>query len=255
MNTPDGPVLGDHAPDELLAALAMDAGDEDVDGATRTHVETCDHCAAELDALRETVALVVAARDETFTAPPASVWDAVSREIEASSAPQAAPAPSSTDAVVTPLDSRRRVPTWLATTAAAVALAAGVGVGMQLAGGSDEDPAPAPQVLGTTALASLDDSPQDRGAAEVRRHDDRVVLHVEAADLGGPDGTREVWLINTDGTRMVSLGLLASGDAGEFEFPERLLEQGYRIVDISYEPDDGDPVHSGRSLARGTIDG
>lgn len=89
----------------------------------------------------------------------------------------------------------------------------------------------------------------------MRRHDDRVALHVEASDLDGPTGTREVWLINTDGSRMVSLGLLPAGESGDFDFPERLLEQGYRIVDISYEPDDGDPVHSGQSLARGTIEG
>jgi Anti-sigma-K factor rskA len=52
---------------------------------------------------------------------------------------------------------------------------------------------------------------------------------------------------------MVAVGLLASGEEGEFEVPVRLLEEGYRIVDISVEPDDGDPTHSGVSLARGEL--
>ena len=82
-----------------------------------------------------------------------------------------------------------------------------------------------------------------------------MVLHVAAKDLGGPQGIREVWLINLDGTRMVSLGLPARGEEGDFEFPARLLDEGYQIVDISYEPGDGDPAHSGQSLARGTLEG
>src|SRR5690606_17239094 len=130
------------------------------------------------------------------------------------------------DAVVTPLASRRaRVPAWLAATAAAVALAAGVGIGTQVVDDTEEK-RPSIEVLASTQLASLEDSPEGRGAAEVRRHDDRVALHVEASDLDGPDGTREVWLINTDGSRMVSLGLLPAGEAGEFDFPERLIDQG-----------------------------
>jgi anti-sigma-K factor RskA len=114
---------------------------------------------------------------------------------------------------------------------------------------------PEPTVVSSAELASLDERPVDRGRAEVRREDGHVVLRVDAQELGGPKGIREVWLINLDGGRMVSLGLLARGEAGEFEFPAELLDEGYRIVDISYEPGDGDPAHSGRSLARGTLEG
>jgi anti-sigma-K factor RskA len=76
---------------------------------------------------------------------------------------------------------------------------------------------------------------------------------VQARALGGDDGFHEVWLINLDGTRMVALGVLAEGDTGEFDVPRGLLDEGYRIVDISVEPDDGDPTHSGVSLARGEL--
>ena len=234
--------LGPHVDPELLAAIAT--GDA-VDAAVRTHVDACPACSADVLALNEARALAAAAAQESLVTPPASVWEAVSAQIDAD---ESAPTP------VTALAPRRqrRIPLWLASSAAAVALAVGVGLGVVLAG-DDEESAPVAQVLGSTRLTSLDDDAQDRGAAEVRRHDDRVVLRVDAADLGGPDGLHEVWLINVDGTRMVSLGLLSQGATGEFDFPERLLDEGYRIVDISYEPDDGDPLHSGSSLARGEL--
>ena len=66
-------------------------------------------------------------------------------------------------------------------------------------------------------------------------------------------GFHEVWLINVDGKRLVALGFLADWDKGEFQVPAGLIEKGYRIVDISVEPDDGDPTHSGVSLARGEL--
>lgn len=143
---------------------------------------------------------------------------------------------------------------------AAVALLAGAGVGAFVARLAEDDAsAPVAQRLGDAQLTTVDEAALPRGTAELQRHDDRVVLHVRAAGLGDAaeagGGTREVWLINVDGKRMVSLGLLAPGETGDFPVPERLLGQGYRIVDISDEPDDGDPLHSGQSLARGTIEG
>ena len=83
------------------------------------------------------------------------------------------------------------------------------------------------------------------------RTDDTLTLRVSASELGDEDGFHEVWLINVDGNRMVALGVLAAGDDGEFDVPMGLIDEGYRIVDISVEPDDGDPTHSGVSLARG----
>ena len=62
-----------------------------------------------------------------------------------------------------------------------------------------------------------------------------------------------MWLINTDGTRMVSLGVLGDDDRGTFPVPQTLLDRGYRIVDISRERFDDDPAHSGDSVMRGTL--
>lgn len=261
MSTPEDRAAQPH-PDELvLAALAM--GDhEDVEAAASAHVGRCAACTDEVASLREVLDLLGQTRTETLLAPPPAVWEAVVAEIDRAGALVSAAEPASeprtaaveqTSAAPVPL-ARRQVPTWWLAVAAGVALLAGIGLGAAWTP-EQETNVPAAQVLGSTTLASLADDPQERGTAEVRQHDDQVSLHVAASDLGGPDGTREVWLINLDGTRMVSLGMMPSGEAGDFAFPKRLLEQGYRIVDVSFEPDDGDPTHSGTSLARGTIEG
>ncbi len=93
----------------------------------------------------------------------------------------------------------------------------------------------------------------ERGEASAVQTDDTFTIRVSASDLGDGPGVHEVWLINVDGERMISIGLLASGDEGEFAVPMDLIDEGYRIVDISVEPDDGDPTHSGVSLARGEL--
>lgn len=239
----------EHPDEYALAAFAM--GDA-LDAASRDHVAGCTECSGEVAAFRATITLVGEAREETFAAPPAHVWDAVQAELRGSTTP---PAPAG---VVALAQRRRQVPAWWVGVAASLALVVGLGVGTRVGDEPSAPPIAAPtvpaEVVGSTELASLDETAHRRGSAEVRRHDDRVTLHVAATDLGGPQGTREVWLINLDGTRMVSLGMLPTGESGDFEFPERLLDQGYRIVDVSFEPDDGDPTHSGESLARGTIE-
>ena len=111
-------------------------------------------------------------------------------------------------------------------------------------------------------LAGLALDPTD-GPADVREHAETCpeCAGLVAAFTGvrrrageeGEPGVHEVWLINVDGKRMISIGLLASGDEGEFAVPMDLIGEGYRIVDISVEPDDGDPTHSGVSIARGEL--
>ena len=127
---------------------------------------------------------------------------------------------------------------------------AGLGLGrLTVAEPGSPDPGSVVAAADLTAL----DSDADRGVASAVRDDDTLTLRVRARELGDEDGFHEVWLINVDGTRMVALGVLAEGDTGEFQVPQGLIDEGYRIVDISVEPDDGDPTHSGVSLARGEL--
>ncbi len=77
-------------------------------------------------------------------------------------------------------------------------------------------------------------------------------LVVDVADLAGSKGFLEVWLIDRDVKRMVPVGILR-GPEGRFVLPEGLDLSQYPIVDISVEPLDGNPTHSGASVLRGVI--
>ena len=68
--------------------------------------------------------------------------------------------------------------------------------------------------------------------------------------MSAGSGYVEVWLINTDGKRMVSLGVLSTTQA-TFPVPPDAIAQGYTIVDLSREQFDDKPQHSGDSVMRG----
>ena len=232
---------------ELL--LAPDSSPDDV----RRHVESCSECSATLAALSDVRRL---AGEEPLLPAPAQVRERVMAQVRTRArdddVPRPGPRPLS--ATVRAADRRGpRIPAWAAGLAAAVALVAGLGIGRITV----PDPAPGDQEGPGAVVAAADltalDSDADRGVARIVRADDTITLRVDARELGDEDGFHEVWLINVDGTRMVALGVLAEGDTGEFQVPRGLIEEGYRIVDISVEPDDGDPTHSGVSLARGEL--
>lgn len=236
-----------HADPEELAGLVLER--DEAPAELVEHVAGCPDCAALAEALAVTLGL---ARDsEPLVTPPADVRRNVLAAI-AAERPHPAASPA-TGAEVTSLAARRarRVPWWTTLVAAAAALVVGLGLGTLL---PQADEAPAPdEVVMAAELAELD-GPQQRGVAEAvsTGADDVLTIRVRADHLGG-DGLLEVWLINLDGKRMVSLGFLASGESGDFDVPARLMDEGYRIVDISAEPDDGNPTHSGVSLARGEL--
>ncbi len=82
------------------------------------------------------------------------------------------------------------------------------------------------------------------------------MVEVRAPDLEPADGHFEVWLIRSgSSTQMVSLGILPAGDVAHFTVPSTLLADGYTLVDVSDEPDDGEPAHSGDSVLRGDLSG
>lgn len=255
------PQADPHVDLDTLAGLVVDAHDSghhdapDAHDDVRRHVESCDDCAAMLAALTEARALV---GEGPLVAPPAHLRDQVLAHLQdTDDAPVAEPIPLPVGDRSQERPTRRGVPAWAAGLAAAAALVAGLGLGRLTVGEPDQPeatqpPTPTGTVVGAADLTALD-SDAPRGEASAVRTDDTVKLRVRARELGDEDGFHEVWLINVDGKRMVALGVLAPGDLGEFEVPRGLIDEGYRIVDISVEPDDGDPTHSGVSLARGEL--
>ncbi len=94
----------------------------------------------------------------------------------------------------------------------------------------------------------------DSGEARLVTVDGRYHLDIDL-DVGDPasiDGYLELWIVNTEIDGMVSLGVV-TGD-GRYALPPNLDPADFPIVDVSVEPIDGDPAHSGRSVLRGVFD-
>ncbi len=263
-----------HPDPEQLADVALG---ETAPADLSAHVASCAACAAELDGLRSALSVLRSPRPELVTAP-AGVWERVTATIDASE--DAGPAPV-TSAASTPDDgpapvlapvpgpqsgpaepavdevaarraraARRRVGVGWVVGAAAAGLVFGA-VGSRLVGG--EESAPSPVVVASTPLDTLDTS-TELGYASVVDRDGGVDLDVHISPLTSEDGYLEVWLINRDLERMVSIGVLSPEQSDQsFTISPDLIDQGYVIVDISREGYDDQPQHSGDSVVRGTL--
>ena len=102
----------------------------------------------------------------------------------------------------------------------------------------------------TVALDPLADNDASGQAEVVERDDGSRVLEVELDAPALDDGYYEVWLIEPSIVDMVPLGV-ARRARQTFELPADLDLGEFPIVDVSVEPLDGDPTHSGVSVARG----
>lgn len=142
--------------------------------------------------------------------------------------------------------SRRRLPV-LVGAAAAVLVAVVVSVGIV---GRDRS---GPSVVAEVALDRLAAVGSGTATATLERESDgRTVLRLHEDGLPPESGAYyEVWLIAPDITRMVSLGPL--NRSGVYEVPVGVDPADYPVVDVSIEPVDGTPTHSGRSVLRGTL--
>ena len=250
-----------HPDDDVLAAIAL--GDP-APAQAADHARTCPSCTETVSALRATVTTLSAPVPQ-LVAPPPAVWDAVVADLGAAPAEVAPtgsgapPAPTTDDELARRREARgggaaaptrRRIPLAWVAGAAAAGLVVGV-AGTRLL--DRDDPAPAAVTVASTSLDTLD-TQQVKGSAEVVRHDDRLDLAVSTEPIDPEDGYLEVWLINEDGQRMVSVGVLRPGETAQsFAIPQDLLDEGYVIVDISREGFDDAPEHSGDSVVRGTL--
>lgn len=223
-----------HLDDDQLLSAAFD----DVMAGRSAHVEACTHCRALVDDLRVGARLVRAAQGSASIAhpPPPPLRQRVLDSIR--------PQPTRTQGAV------HSAPRWPWALAAAVALAVGVGIGSVLDFSGGE---PTPVTVAVAELEPLADDATPAGA-RVSEARDGLVLIVEAPAFQAKEADYfEVWLINEDLERMVSVGILGTDGEQRFPVTQELLDEGYRIVDISREFFDGAPTHSGDSLVRGEL--
>lgn len=253
-----------HIDEDRLVDLSLgEAQSED----ERVHVAGCPRCCESLDSLMRTIGVAREASHVALVAPGSHVWSGIEAELDAeldadadaergigvTQPSMAIPSTESPAPGITAARTARRRPAlaWLAAACAAGVLlgTAGTVVTNRL---TAQDPDPA-RIVASAELDTLDTG-QWRGAAEVSERGDEVTLDVTVRDIVPADGYVEVWLINRDGTRLVSVGVLRDGAArGSFPISRRLLDEGYVVVDLSRELFDDKPQHSGDSIVRGSL--
>jgi hypothetical protein len=272
--------------DPEVAALAA-LGEPIVDVDMAHHVASCESCQHEVEAFQMTVMVARSAIGEhELLTPPARVWQRLHAELglgaDVHLAPNAAvavmvsasgealaepaavsgPAPAPThvvvtrDAPVTRLDARRErrgSARRLAVAITASAAAAAIITGGALWWATGE-PGGATQVIASAQLAALPDWSGSSGQASVAEgaNGERVVT-VSLDAIADDDVVREVWLLTENVDGLISLGWL-TGAEGEFVVPASVDLTKFSVVDISAEPLDGDPTHSGDSIVRGSLD-
>ena len=279
-----------HVNSALLAGHAL-GQDDALDAADQEHLASCSHCRAELDQYRRVVTLGQGTQaSETPTPPLDRIWRSIQAELAPTSATEgiaatktmladsvppvtandrpasdvpgndetandkplrvvAASDGTTDDGREQPVPGRRRK--WWPIVAAAAALGLVVGAGATVIINRNDV-----QVAASTALSALPGH-TGHGTAELLRtpNDPELRVSVDGPQPADPPSYREVWLINSDGQRMYSLGVLPESGTGTYPLPTLLANglDGFTIVDVSIEPYDGNPEHSRNSQVRGSL--
>ena len=104
------------------------------------------------------------------------------------------------------------------------------------------------------SVAQLDQLEQFAGGGTATLRGDSLELELDALP-GSTDGSSyEVWAIDFEGEEirdLVSLGTV--NGSTELEWPEGTDPEEFSFIDVSVEPDDGNPEHSGSSVLRGEL--
>lgn len=241
------------------------------------HLESCAACRDECTSLREIADLARTVSDHlTIETPPPAVWDRIRAELglAADLTSGSVPPPWAADSgqrgrahlgVVRPAaddsgsvadePAAGSASSWtgrrLATLALVAVLALIVGIGGTLL--LQSWTAPRDTVLTTTELAALPNWAGSTGEAELEVDPEgRRWLVVRVDPVRPVDGFEQVWLINTDVTAMLQVGLL-SYSGQRFLLPDEVDVSRYPVVDVSDEPATDDGAHSGNSIVRGTL--
>lgn len=179
------------------------------------------------------------------------IWANVRAEVDT---PSGAAVPAPRRSREPPARQRRsrpasRVPSWMASAvAAAIVLVVGVGLGLALGGDDGPD---RPVAIASVALAPLPGADAEPVVAMLREGSGTRTVEVDLSGLPEPDGFHEVWLLAPDVSALVSLG--PARPDGVYVIPDGIDLVDLPVVDVSVEPDDGDPTHSGQSVLRGEV--
>ncbi|MEU6405944.1 anti-sigma factor [Streptomyces sp. NPDC046985] len=97
--------------------------------------------------------------------------------------------------------------------------------------------------------------PASKGYASLRGTQTHRELTVDVTGLPSTSGYFEVWLMNRSHTKLVSMGVLNPDGQATLPVPENIDLSEYSVVDVSIQPYNGKPDHSGKSIVRGPYAG
>ena len=251
-----------HVDDDVLALLAL--GEHAGTSADLAHIEECERCADELDALRgRRRAAAPRPRRRRSSRPRPHVWDRIADELglarrrpgagtERCRAVEPAPRRPSRSRRSVQLDAvatGRAAWRWVAAAAAAGVSSAAAGRGGRT---THDDPATVRRDRDARAAARLGRRrapPWSRQRPTAPGCSSSTCRSTTAAPT---TGFREVWLLKPDVSGLVSVGTL-DGTSGRFDLPAGLDLTQFSVVDVSEEQFDGNPAHSGDSIVRGAL--
>ncbi|GAA1697656.1 hypothetical protein GCM10009792_17060 [Microcella alkalica] len=270
-----------HLDAEAIALIAI--GEAPSSPGEAQHLAVCPACRSELDQLHGAAQIARTTLGEgAFVAPAASVWAGIHRELglapdvrppgfgpvavdapRAVDATRAADASRSADEIARTTsapesrfaDGRERHGRLRRVIAPLIGVAAvAAGIGAAALWWDALRPAPERTLLASASLDALPAWEGSTGSAVVTESaDGERLVSVELSASAEGDGVREVWLLTPEVDGLISLGLL-DGESGSFVIPAGIDLAEYPIVDVSLEPIDGDPSHSGDSIVRGALD-
>ena len=252
----------------------------------RAHFAVCCACAGEYLDLWRVVQLGRAAGVDRVLTPPAGIWASIHAELGLSDAVRtprrfrpikaltdiaapsdvsagsvdgrasAAPAdllahPGAMGAsVIAPARSLPRRRPWASFAAAAgvIGLLGGIAIGVGSSMGPPREQVVAEAVLDALPGWTANGSARVEESADGRRS---VVVDLEA-QTSPTTSLREVRLLKADASGLVGIGCF-EGASGRFTIPANVDLTQYPLVDVSAEPTDGDPAHSGDSIVRGRL--
>lgn len=232
-----------HVSPERLAAHALDQEDP-LGPPEERHLAGCPACQAELSALRRVVDLSRQTDAGAVPVPPDDrVWSRIQAQLAEADGTARTPAQ---------LPRRRR--RLAAPAAAAAGLLVGAAAGVAGTIGVDRLARPEVEVLASATLVARPGH-TGHGTAELVREQGVAELRVRLEAASEPARFHELWLLNADGKRMFSLGVLPPSGAGTYPLPAELggRLREFTTVDVSVEPYDGNAAHSTDSLVRGTL--
>lgn len=113
---------------------------------------------------------------------------------------------------------------------------------------------PTTRQVATFAMQPLDDRVATEIDGGIIEDGDSTIVEVDLSALPELDGGEfyELWLLDLDNEQLVSLGEVdPTTTAVPIDAPVNAT--AFPVIDVSVEPADGEPTHSGDSVVRGPI--